>query len=179
MTAAQTRTPTPLGVPHPGPVRAVTGPDQISRVLRMARHSAVPTPEPLQPLPGPAPGRDRRSLRSRDARARPPLRPAPARLGRRGLGTCLPGRRRPGARARREVDKRGGVDALKEDMSELQGIAKQKGSMGDKAKAAGEAIRIRERPVRTSRIPAASPSGRRLQPSRVVAARIALCHFQG
>ena len=44
-------------------------------------------------------------------------------------------------RAKREVDKRGGVDALKEDASELQGIAKQKGSMGDKAKAAGEAIK--------------------------------------
>jgi hypothetical protein len=44
-------------------------------------------------------------------------------------------------RAKREVDKRGGVDALKEDVSELQGIAKQKGSMGDKAKAAGEAIK--------------------------------------
>ena len=44
-------------------------------------------------------------------------------------------------RAKREVDKRGGVQALKEDASELQGIAKQKGSMGDKAKAAGEAIK--------------------------------------
>jgi hypothetical protein len=44
-------------------------------------------------------------------------------------------------RAKREVDKRGGADALKEDLSELQGIAKQKGSMGDKAKAAGEAIK--------------------------------------
>ena len=44
-------------------------------------------------------------------------------------------------RAKQEVDKRGGVDALKEDASELQGIAKQKGSMGDKAKAAGQAIK--------------------------------------
>jgi hypothetical protein len=44
-------------------------------------------------------------------------------------------------RAKREVDKRGGVNALKEDLSELQDIAKQKGSMGDKAKAAGEAIK--------------------------------------
>ena len=44
-------------------------------------------------------------------------------------------------RTKREVDKRGGVDALKEDASELQGIAKQKGSIGDKAKAAGEAIK--------------------------------------
>ncbi len=44
-------------------------------------------------------------------------------------------------RAKQEVDKRGGVDALKEDASELQGIAKQKGSLGDKAKAAGQAIK--------------------------------------
>jgi hypothetical protein len=44
-------------------------------------------------------------------------------------------------RAKREVDQRGGVDALKEDLSELQDIAKQKGSVGDKAKAAGEAIK--------------------------------------
>jgi hypothetical protein len=44
-------------------------------------------------------------------------------------------------RAKREVDKRGGVDALQEDLSELQDIAKQKGSMGDKAKAAGEALK--------------------------------------
>ena len=64
-------------------------------------------------------------------------------------------------RAKQEVDKRGGVDALKEDASELRGIAKQKGSMGDKAKAAGQAIKIRERPARTSRRPAASPSSRR------------------
>jgi hypothetical protein len=44
-------------------------------------------------------------------------------------------------RAKQEVDKRGGVDALKEDAGELRGIAKQKGSLGDKAKAAGEAIK--------------------------------------
>jgi len=38
------------------------------------------------------------------------------------------------------VDKRGGTDSLKGDASELKDIAKGKGSLGDKAKAAKEAI---------------------------------------
>lgn len=38
------------------------------------------------------------------------------------------------------VDKRGGSDALKGDAGELKDIAKGKGSLGDKAKAAKEAI---------------------------------------
>ncbi len=44
-------------------------------------------------------------------------------------------------KAKQEVDKRGGTDALKEDASELKGIAKGKGSLKDKAKAAGKAIK--------------------------------------
>jgi hypothetical protein len=37
--------------------------------------------------------------------------------------------------------KRGGSEALKEDLGELKDIAKGKGSLGDKAKAAGEAVK--------------------------------------
>ena len=44
-------------------------------------------------------------------------------------------------KAKQQVDKRGGTDALKEDASELKGIAKGKGSLKDKAKAAGKAIK--------------------------------------
>ncbi len=38
------------------------------------------------------------------------------------------------------VDERGGVESLKEDAQELAGIAKQKGSLADKAKEAAAAI---------------------------------------
>jgi hypothetical protein len=44
-------------------------------------------------------------------------------------------------KAREVVDKRGGTGALKEDMEELGGIAKGKGSLKDKAKAAGDALK--------------------------------------
>ena len=44
-------------------------------------------------------------------------------------------------RAKKIVDKRGGTDALKEDAEELKDIAKGKGSLKDKAKAAGEAVK--------------------------------------
>lgn len=44
-------------------------------------------------------------------------------------------------KAKDQVDKRGGTDALKEDADELKGIAKGKGSLKDKAKAAGKAIK--------------------------------------
>ena len=49
--------------------------------------------------------------------------------------------RRLADQAKKVVDKRGGTDALKEDAEELKEIAKGKGSMKDKAKAAGEAIK--------------------------------------
>lgn len=39
------------------------------------------------------------------------------------------------------VDERGGVESLKQDAQELQGIAKGKGSVTDKAKAAAEALK--------------------------------------
>jgi hypothetical protein len=44
-------------------------------------------------------------------------------------------------KAKQQVDKRGGTDALKEDADELKGIAKGKGSLKDKAKAAGKAVK--------------------------------------
>jgi hypothetical protein len=39
------------------------------------------------------------------------------------------------------VDERGGVESLKEDPQELQGIAKGKGSLSDKAKEAAAAVK--------------------------------------
>jgi hypothetical protein len=44
-------------------------------------------------------------------------------------------------RAKSVVDKRGGTDALKEDAAELKEIASQKGSVKDKTKAAGKAVK--------------------------------------
>jgi general stress protein YciG len=44
-------------------------------------------------------------------------------------------------RAKDVIDKRGGTGALKEDAQELRDIAREKGSLTDKAKAAGEAIK--------------------------------------
>jgi hypothetical protein len=49
--------------------------------------------------------------------------------------------KRLGDQAKKVVDKRGGVDSLKEDAEELRGIAKGKGSLKDKATAAGKAIK--------------------------------------
>ena len=43
--------------------------------------------------------------------------------------------------AKKIVDKRGGMDSVKEDAGELRDIAKSEGSLKDKAKAAGEAIK--------------------------------------
>jgi hypothetical protein len=43
--------------------------------------------------------------------------------------------------AKKIVDKRGGTDALKEDADELKDIARGQGSLKDKAKAAGEAMK--------------------------------------
>jgi hypothetical protein len=44
-------------------------------------------------------------------------------------------------RAKDMIDKRGGTDALKEDAQELRDIAKGKGSLKDKAKAAAGAVK--------------------------------------
>jgi hypothetical protein len=44
-------------------------------------------------------------------------------------------------KAKDQVEKRGGSDALKEDADELKSIAKGEGSLKDKAKAAGKALK--------------------------------------
>ena len=49
--------------------------------------------------------------------------------------------RRLADQAKKIVDKRGGTESLKEDADELKDIASGKGSMKDKAKAAGQAIK--------------------------------------
>jgi hypothetical protein len=43
--------------------------------------------------------------------------------------------------AKETIDKRGGVESLKADAEELKNVAKGKGSLGDKAKAAAKAIK--------------------------------------
>ena len=45
------------------------------------------------------------------------------------------------SQAKKVVDKRGGTDALKQDLSELQNIAKGKGSVSEKAKEAAAALK--------------------------------------
>jgi hypothetical protein len=45
------------------------------------------------------------------------------------------------SKVKQVVDKRGGTDALKEDISELSDVAKEKGSLADKAKHAGETLK--------------------------------------
>jgi hypothetical protein len=44
-------------------------------------------------------------------------------------------------KAKDQVEKRGGSDALKQDADELKSIAKGKGSLKDKAKAAAKAVK--------------------------------------
>ena len=44
-------------------------------------------------------------------------------------------------RAKDVVEKRGGVESLKEDAQELRDVAKGEGSVKDKAKAAAEAVK--------------------------------------
>jgi hypothetical protein len=57
-------------------------------------------------------------------------------------------------RAKNLVNKRGGTGALKEDAEELKDIAAGKGSLKDKAKAAGEAVKDPGKPGDEERKPA-------------------------
>jgi hypothetical protein len=43
--------------------------------------------------------------------------------------------------AKKAIDKRGGMESVKEDAEELRGIAKEKGSLSEKAKEAAGAIK--------------------------------------
>lgn len=65
-------------------------------------------------------------------------------------------------KAKQAIDKRGGMDALKGDAAELREIAKGKGTLKDKARAAGEAVKKPgrgEAPARAEEPPAQSPPG--------------------
>jgi hypothetical protein len=44
-------------------------------------------------------------------------------------------------KAKKTIDERGGVDSLKADAEELKRVAKGKGSLGDKAKRAAQALK--------------------------------------
>jgi hypothetical protein len=44
-------------------------------------------------------------------------------------------------KAKQAIDKRGGIDALKEDLQEVAEVAKGRGSLTEKAKAAAEALK--------------------------------------
>jgi hypothetical protein len=44
-------------------------------------------------------------------------------------------------RAKKVVEERGGTDSLKKDAQEVRDVAKGEGSLGDKAKAAAEALK--------------------------------------
>jgi hypothetical protein len=59
-------------------------------------------------------------------------------------------------KAKQAIDKRGGTDSLKGDADELKSIAKGKGSLKDKAKAAGQALKD---PGKGQEPPAQPPPG--------------------
>jgi len=68
-------------------------------------------------------------------------------------------------KAKEQIEKRGGTEALKQDADELKSIAKGKGSLKDKAKAAGEAIKDpgapgRPEPARGGDVPKADEGAR-------------------
>jgi hypothetical protein len=57
--------------------------------------------------------------------------------------------------AKKLVERRGGTDSVKEDADELKDVAKGEGSLKDKAKAAGEAIKDPGKPGAEEPKPAA------------------------
>lgn len=57
------------------------------------------------------------------------------------------------AKAKNVVEKRGGTDALKKDAEELKNIAKGKGTLKEKAQAAGAAVKQPGAPGRTDDLP--------------------------
>ena len=60
------------------------------------------------------------------------------------------------SKAKKTIDERGGVDSLKADAEELKEVAKGKGSLGDKAKAAAKALKE----------PGAKPGEGEMKPAR-------------
>ncbi|HYH61672.1 MAG TPA: hypothetical protein VD766_07380 [Solirubrobacterales bacterium] len=69
--------------------------------------------------------------------------------------------------AKNLVEKRGGTDALKKDAAELQEIAKGKGSISDKAKAAAAALKKpgTEEPAKAASAAAAADPGPKRDPA--------------
>jgi hypothetical protein len=59
--------------------------------------------------------------------------------------------------AKKLIDKRGGMGSLKEDAAELKNIAGEKGSLADKARHAGEALKDPGAPGDSSTPPAQTP----------------------
>lgn len=59
--------------------------------------------------------------------------------------------------AKRQIDKRGGTEALKRDAEELRNIAKGPGSAGDKAKRAADALKEPGAPGKEPRQPGRRP----------------------
>jgi hypothetical protein len=56
-------------------------------------------------------------------------------------------------KAKEQIDRRGGTDSLKEDAEELRSISRSKGSSGDKAKRAADALREPGAPGKEPRAP--------------------------
>ena len=70
-------------------------------------------------------------------------------------------------KAKKTIDQRGGMDALKADAEELKSIAKGKGSITEKAKAAGAAIKEPGAPKADADAP--RRAGREERPSKPTA----------
>jgi hypothetical protein len=64
-------------------------------------------------------------------------------------------------KAKKTIDERGGVESLKADAEELKKVAKGKGSLTDKAKAAAAAIKEPGSGRSAQKQPAAKPEGER------------------
>jgi len=62
-----------------------------------------------------------------------------------------------GGQAKKLIDKRGGMESIKEDAMELKTIAGEKGSMADKAKKAVEALKDPGAPGEPTSAPAQTP----------------------
>ena len=59
--------------------------------------------------------------------------------------------------AKKLIDKRGGMQSLKEDAEELKNIAREQGSLADKARDAGEALKDPGAPGEPETSPAQTP----------------------
>ena len=60
-------------------------------------------------------------------------------------------------KAKQQIDKRGGMESVKEDATELKDIASEKGSLSEKAKHAAEAVKDPGAPGDPAPPPAQNP----------------------